>query len=164
MIGACRSIDWFSGRLRYRLGLVEHIHNHQPGRDRPPFSYIIHDGSNNALVFLRFHTAATGKWFLQPGDFLVLDNASIHHIQESTGLDEYLWNFHGMFLQFLPTLSPELNPIELLWHTLVQLLRHFPLGNNFGPCSHRVAHAAQMLMNGFTHEDVDACFGKCGYI
>jgi hypothetical protein len=102
--------------------------------------------------------------FLQPGDFLVLDIASIHHFQESTGLDEYLWNYHGIFLQFLPTRSPELYPIELLWHTLVHRLMHFLLGNNFGPHLHRVAHAAQMLMNGFTHEDVDACFGKCGYI
>jgi hypothetical protein len=74
--------------------------------------------------------------FLQPGDFLVLDNASIHYFQELTGLDAYLWNYHGIFLQFLPTRSPELNPIELLWNTLTQRLRHFPLGNNDVPRTH----------------------------
>ncbi len=54
LIGACRSIDWFSGILRYQLGLEEHIRNHQPGRNMPPFSYIIHDGSNNASAFCDF--------------------------------------------------------------------------------------------------------------
>ena len=134
------------------------------GRDRPPFSYIIHDGLNNAAVFSDFVIQNLASGFLQPGDFLVLDNASIHHFQEAMGLDAYLWNYHGIFLQFLPTRSPELNPIELLWNTLTQRLRHFPLGDEYGPRSHRVAHAAQMLMDAFSHEDVDACFRKCGYI
>jgi hypothetical protein len=97
----------------------------------------------------------TKSGFLQTGDFLVLDNASIHHFQESTGLEAYLWNYHGIFLQFLPTRSPELNPIELLWNTLMQQLRYFPLGDDYGPRTHWVAHAAQMLMNAFSHEDVE---------
>ncbi len=49
------------------------------GRDRPPFSYIIHDGSNNAAVFCDFVVQNLSSGFLQPGDFLVLDNALIHH-------------------------------------------------------------------------------------
>ena len=134
------------------------------GPDRPPFSYIIHDGSNNAAVFSDFVMQNLQSGFLQPGDFLVLDNASIHHFQEAMGLDAYLWNYHGIFLQFLPTRSPELNPIELLWNILTQRLLHFPLGDEYGPRSHRVAHAARMLMDAFSHEDVIACFRKCGYI
>jgi hypothetical protein len=75
------------------------------------FSFIVHDGSNNADVFCDFVIQNLSCGFLQPVDFLVLDNTSIHHYQESTGLDAYLWNYHGIFLQFLPTRSPELNLI-----------------------------------------------------
>jgi hypothetical protein len=136
----------------------------QIGRDRPPFSYIVHDVSNNAAVFCDFVVQNLSSGFLQPGDFLVLDNALIHYFQEATGLDSYLWNYHGIFIQFLPTRSPELNPIELLWNTLMQQLKHFPLSDDYRPRTHRVAHAAEILMSEFTHEDVDACYRHCSYI
>jgi len=107
------------------------------GRDRHPFSYVIHDGSNNAAVFSDFIIQQLASGFLRTGDFLVLDNASIHHYEEMVGMDEYLWNYHGIFLQFLPTRSPELNPIELLWNTLSERLKHAPLNDPVN--SHRVA-------------------------
>ena len=100
------------------------------GCDRPPFSFIVHDGSNNAVVFCDFVIQSLACGFLQARDFLVLDNASIHHFQESTGLDAYLWNWHGIFLQFLPTYLPELNPIKLLWNVLVQWLKYIPLNDD----------------------------------
>jgi len=133
------------------------------GRDRGAFSYEIHDGTNDSSQFSDFIMKNLASGFLQRGDFLVLDNASIHRYQESDGMEEYLWNYHGIFLQFLPTRSPELNPIELLWNILAQRLKHLPIGRE-GPCTNRVAHAAVMLMNAFTHDDVDGCFKKCGYI
>jgi hypothetical protein len=134
------------------------------GRDRPPFSFIVHDGSNNAAVFCDMVIQNLSCGFLQPGDFLVLDNELINHFQESTGLDAYFWNYHGIFLQFLPTRSPELNPIELLWNIIVQRLKHFPLSDDYGPCAHWVGRAAEMLMNEFTHDKVDASFCHCGCI
>jgi hypothetical protein len=133
------------------------------GHDRLLFSFIVHDGSNNEAVFCDFVIQNLSCGFFQPRDFLVLDNASLHHFQESTGLDAYLWNYHGIFLQFLPTRSPELNPIELLWNILVQQLKHFPLSDDYGPLTHQVA-AAEVLMNEFTHGNVDASFCHCGYI
>jgi hypothetical protein len=86
------------------------------------------------------------------------------HFQEAAGLDSYLWNYHGIFLQFLPTRSPELNTIKLLWNTLMQRLKHFSLSDNYGPRTHWVARAAEIIMNEFTHEDVDARHRHCGYI
>jgi hypothetical protein len=134
------------------------------GRDRPPFSCIVHEGSNNVAVFCDFVIQNLSCGFLQTGDFLVLDNALIHLFQELTGLDAYLCNYCGILLQFLPTRSPELNPIELLWNILVQQLKHFPLSDDYGPHMHRVACAAEMLMNEFTHDSADASFRHCGYI
>jgi hypothetical protein len=136
----------------------------QIGHNRLPFLYVVHDGSNNAAVFCVFAILNLAIGFIQPGDFLVLDNALIHHFQELTGLDSYLWNYHGIFLQFLLTRSPELNPIAMLWNILTQQLRRFPQDENYGPRTHQVAHATEMLMNAFTHEDMDACYHHCGYI
>jgi hypothetical protein len=113
-------------------------------------------------VFSDFVVQQLASGFLRTGDFLVLDNASIHHYEEMVGMDEYLWNYHGIFLQFLPTRSPELNPIELLWNTLSQRLKHAPLNDPVN--SNRVARSAVMLMNAFTHCDVEASFRHCGYI
>ena len=174
-VSSCRSLWVFDNRRLYhrkehRLALDSDWRNTYSitglccnGRGRTPFSYVIHDGTNDSSDFSAFIMMNLASNFLQRGDFLVLDNASIHHYQQSDGLEEYLWNYHGIFLQFQPTRSPKLNPIELLWNTLAQRLKHLPIGSG-GPCTHRVANCAVMLMNAFTHEDVDASYRKCGYI
>jgi hypothetical protein len=41
------------------------------------FSFIVHDGSNNVAVFCDFVIQNLSCGFLQPGDFLVLDNLFI---------------------------------------------------------------------------------------
>ena len=41
------------------------------GRGRPPFSFTVHDGSNNAGVFCDFVIQNLACGFLHPGDFLV---------------------------------------------------------------------------------------------
>ncbi len=128
--------------------------------------FIVHEGSNNADVFCDFVILNLACGFLQPWDFLVLENALIHHFQESTGLDAHLWSWHGIFLQFLPTRLQELNPIKLLWNVLMQRLRHYPL---IGPEDYRLRthgnpRAAERIINKFTHNDVDESFRHCGYI
>ncbi|MBM2886806.1 IS630 family transposase [Chromobacterium phragmitis] len=54
----------------------------------------------------------------QQGDgrvtFVVLDNARIHHGIEQATLDRWLVQ-HRMVLFYLPTYSPELNLIEMVW-------------------------------------------------
>ncbi len=48
---------------------------------------------------------------------ITLDNASIHHSKafKKRMID---WMQQGVFLHFLPTYSPELNPIEILWRKI----------------------------------------------
>ncbi len=65
--------------------------------------------------------------FLRNGDALVIDNASIHCYRDSAVLEEILWEDYKILLIFMPTRSPELNPIELMWNILVQHLRRVPL-------------------------------------
>lgn len=48
---------------------------------------------------------------LQPGQVLILDNASFHRSEKSKQLVEAV----GCKLMFLPPYSPDLNPIEKCW-------------------------------------------------
>lgn len=69
------------------------------------------DSTNNAASFCEAIERSVAKGFLLPGDIVVLDNVSIHRYKEASTLEDYLWdNFHILLL-FLPTRSPELNPI-----------------------------------------------------
>lgn len=58
-----------------------------------------------------FHTAIT-----QP-TVVVLDNASIHHSKAFKAKIER-WKQDDLYVFFLPTYSPHLNPIEILWRKI----------------------------------------------
>jgi transposase len=82
---------------------------------------------NNKLTVNRYEGAANAKCVIQTLDefslnlskktILILDNASIH----KAGIvkqQEKKWRQRGLFLQFIPAYSPELNLIEILWKRL----------------------------------------------
>jgi transposase len=56
---------------------------------------------------------------LKPGQTVVLDNLGAHRSAEVIELFQQ----RGIGLKFLPPYSPELNPIELLWHWLKDRIR-----------------------------------------
>jgi transposase len=125
-----------------------------------PMDFYVTDGINDSLAFYIALEQTIAKGFLRYGDILVLDNAAIHRFKENVDLEEWLYTTFGIFALFLPTRSPELNPIELLWHRLVICLRSFDHG---APRSHKdaFAYAAAEVMEAFTHEDVWKCYYKC---
>ena len=84
-------------------------------------------GGNDLAAFLDNVIEAIVDGFLVEGDVLVLDNATIHTGKANDAMVDWLWERHGIFVAFLPTWSPELNPIELVWNYLVQKLRSYPL-------------------------------------
>jgi transposase len=132
-------------------------------RDTMPFAYKMHDGINNAAVFSDFVLKSVACGILRRRDVLVLDNAAIHHCKYLSELPGYLWSYHGVYIHFRPTWSPKLNPIELLWNTLAEQLRSTPLTEN-GNFSHRVVQSAMMVMNAFTHIEVEKCYHHDNYI
>lgn len=127
-----------------------------------PFFFDLHKSTNTASTFCDAVDKALRAQFLQPGDILVLDNASIHLYKESKNLVDYLYEL-GILLLFLPARSPELNPIELLWHVLVQRLRHCILPRDMLP-SDACALAAKIIMDSFTWDDVERAYMKNGYL
>ena len=58
---------------------------------------------------------------LKCGDMVVMDNNSIHKLDEIADALEAA----GAWVLFLPTYSPDLNPIELCWSKVKSRLRSF---------------------------------------
>lgn len=79
--------------------------------------------SNNQLDFLEFLLSLIENGYLVAGDILVLDNASVHAGLDSLEMLSDLLCAANVKLVFLPTYSPELNPIELVFMWVKRFLR-----------------------------------------
>jgi transposase len=77
-----------------------------------------HRGAVNGRVFLGFVKRRLLPW-LRRGDVVVMDNLNIHKMRAVREAIESV----GASPIYLPTYSPELNPIELWWADLKRELR-----------------------------------------
>lgn len=77
-----------------------------------------HRGAVNGRVFLRFVKQRLVPW-LRPGDVVVMDNLNTHKMAAVRSAIMAV----GARVIFLPTYSPELNPIERLWADMKRQLR-----------------------------------------
>ena len=93
------------------------------GGDVPPCSYVVIEECTNAAIFLEFVRSLIENGVLQRGDIFVLDNCTVHFQGDNEGIEEALWIHHGINLLFLPPYHPELNPTELVFHTLLERLK-----------------------------------------
>ena len=91
---------------------------------------------------------------LSPGDVVVMDNLSSHkgpHVRQ-------MIEAAGASLLFLPAYSPDLNPIEMAFSKLKQLLRS---------AGHRTLNAlwadVQRMLDLITPDDARGFFTHCGY-
>jgi hypothetical protein len=130
--------------------------------DAPPFYFWMLDGTNDVSTFSEFVYSMAVDGFLRNGDVLVIDNASIHRYHDLAVLEEIFWEDYKILLIFMPTRSPELNPIELMWNILVRHLRRVPLTGRH--TLERNALAAKDIMDTFMHSKVASCYQKCNYI
>jgi transposase len=91
---------------------------------------------------------------LKPGDVVVLDNLSSHKSERARRAIES----RGARLEFLPPYSPDLNPIEMVFSKVKQLLRSLA-------CRTRDAlwNAMQSVLDAVTSTDAANCFRHCGY-
>lgn len=111
------------------------------------------EGAINADVFEAFVTQVRVPE-LRPGDVVGMDNLSSHkresirqHIERA-----------GAQLRFLPPYSPDLNPIEMVFSKIKQLLR---------AAAHRTRDALwgsmQKVLDAITPKDATHCFQHAGY-
>ena len=111
------------------------------------------DGAINADVFEAFVGQVLVPQ-LKSGDVVVLDNLSSHKRSRTRDLIESA----GAQLLFLPPYSPDLNPIEMVFSKIKQLLRGLA-------CRTRDAlwQAMQSVLDRITAADAVHCFQHCGY-
>lgn len=111
------------------------------------------DGAVNADVFEAF-VAQVLVPQLRPGDTVILDNLSSHKRLRTRELIVSA----GAKLVFLPPYSPDLNPIEMIFSKIKQLLRSMA-------CRTREAlwNAMQSVLNQVSTSDAANCFRHCGY-
>ena len=111
------------------------------------------DGAINGDVFDAFVEQVLVPE-LRPGDVVILDNLSSHKSARARQLIES----RGAHLEFLPPYSPDLNPIEMVFSKIKQLLRSLA-------CRTREAlwSAMQSVLDAVTPSDAANCFRHCGY-
>jgi len=111
------------------------------------------DGAVNADIFEAFVERVLVPE-LRPGDVVVMDNLSSHKRARTRELIESA----GAELLFLPPYSPDLNPIEMVFAKVKQLLRSLA-------CRTKDAlwKAMQSILDQVTTTDAINCFKHCGY-
>jgi transposase len=111
------------------------------------------DGAVNGDVFEAFVEQVLVPE-LRSGDVVIMDNLSSHKRQRIRKLIEAA----GAHLVFLPAYSPDLNPIELIFAKVKQLLRSLA-------CRTRDAlwKTMQSVLDQVTPSDALNCYKHCGY-
>ena len=111
------------------------------------------DGAVNGDVFEAFVEQVLVPE-LQSGDVVIMDNLSSHKRQRIRELIEGA----GARLVFLPPYSPDLNPIELIFAKVKQLLRSLAYRTRDA-----LWKAMQSVLDQVTPSDALNCYKHCGY-
>jgi len=111
------------------------------------------DGAVNGDIFEAFVEQVLVPT-LHPGDVVVMDNLSSHKRARTRELIES----SGAELVFLPPYAPDLNPIEMVFSKIKQLLRGLA-------CRTRdtLWSAMQSVLDRVSPSDAINCFKHCGY-
>lgn len=131
-----------------RISLIGAIATDGPRALRKVEGYV--DGEE-FIAFLKEDLGPT----LRNGDIVVMDGPSIHRVE---GVAEILAE-RGATVMYLPPYSPELNPIEMTWSWLKNLLRTVPPRKLSLLKDHVERHWATI-----TKELCKGWVGHCGYI
>jgi len=119
-----------------------------------PEHCLIHSGSVNKSAFLTY-LAEVLLPDLAAGSVLVMDNWTVHHGEDVTRLVEA----HGCTILYLPSYSPDFNPIELLFSKIKAFVKKLrPL--NLPDLLEAFSDAVLTL----TPQDAAATFEHCGYL
>lgn len=108
-----------------------------------------HPGTVSGPTFLRFVRTRLVPW-LRAGDVVIMDNLNIHKMRDVRAAIEAA----GGTPIYLPTYSPELNPIELLWADLKRSLRTLALNDQ-----DQLRHAVRRLRRRVPTRKIAGWFG-----
>jgi len=92
---------------------------------------------------------------LRPGDIVILDNLGAHKDPTARELIESV----GAQIRFLPSYSPDLNPIEKMWSKIKEFLR-----NAKARTEELLFDAIAAALKTVTPDDAKGWFASCGYM
>jgi hypothetical protein len=137
--------------------------------DKPhPIEWSIGRENGDSHCFVAFIKHLIQSGWLRHNEVLVMDNAGIHTGGDADIVEDLLWNtiIEGRALNvltvFLPTRSPELNPIELIFHILARRIQSFKY-QAAGPSADLVLHQANRVLYDMDYALILRCFVHCGY-
>lgn len=91
---------------------------------------------------------------LNPGEIVIMDNCSIHKVDEVIEAIESV----GASVEFLPTYSPDMNPIENYWSKVKSVLRTIKPRT-----PEELLDALEKAFASVTLQDILGWFTHCGY-
>jgi hypothetical protein len=133
-----------------------------------PVHYVIGKENGNSTSFAAYIMELISTRWFEHGDVLVLDNAAIHSGGDAGDVEDLLWDTEidgrplNVLVIFLPTRSPELNPIELIFHILARRIRSFRY-RMAGPCDSAVVRQTTKVLDALSYETIFKCYAHCGY-
>lgn len=123
-------------------------------------------GATDTMRFLQFFHEASqnfqtdGRPVLEYGDHIVMDNCATHRFVGGEILGEWLDEI-GCVLVYLPTYSPELNPIELVFNKLKTILHRVDYQELSRDCLHVAVYEA---LKEITASDLRGFYNHVDYI
>jgi transposase len=98
--------------------------------------------------------------WLRHDEIVVLDNAAIHTGGDSGDLERLFWEtvmggrpLHILVI-YLPTRSPELNPIELIFHIFSRRVSSYRLQHDAGPVDRAIIRYGTQVLNNILYETI----------
>lgn len=134
-----------------------------------PMVYTMGQFNGTAESFMHFIKLLIARDWLMHNDVVCLDNARIHTGGDLSHLEQLLWNFEvqgrplRIFVVWLPTRSPELNPIEFVFHILASRIKRYRCDLSAGPVDNEVLKYARLVMDNMQADVIAQCYIHCGY-
>ncbi len=89
----------------------------------PHFSCVMRSEANDQWTFAAFVISLVEAAYIRSGMTLIVDSAKIHTAQGAAAVIDPVLRHAGAQMKLLPTYSPELNPIELVWAKAKKVMR-----------------------------------------
>ncbi len=149
VLGGARVFDTTPKRRKGKVSLIAAITNQGMKAE----ACLIHEANVDSAAFLSYieHVLCPT---LEPGQVVVMDNFTIHH---NSRVKELL-TAQGCEVLYLPTYSPDFNPIEHLFAKIKAFIR------KLRPDSvEDLIQAFRKAVLTITHTDAQNAFSHCGY-
>ncbi len=149
-LGGARVYDTAPKRRQGKVSVIAAVTN----QGMNPKACLVHEGSVDRAAFLSYLEHALVPT-LQVGQIVVMDNFTVHHNARVRELIEAA----GCELRYLPTYSPDYNPIEHLFAKVKAFVRKLP--------SEAVPNLIQAFENAVltvTEDNAKNAFTHCGYL